>query len=305
MFVLNESFHIDYLSMRVHWIRNMNKPTSFYVSHMRVPYTLIWLVLDGELQIEINGDQRWATRGDLIMCPPNTQFELIPRDSEDRIHYLSFCADLKICSMDLVSLYGLPTVVRLEPSDRLDKWITNWNILVEEFDHLGELVEAKASHHDNEGTNTYLLHTDIPIHYCGLQGLIYRWIQQWMTTVRHMLPDEPLRFDHRVMKVCDYVRERLDQPLHLQELADHVHISVSQLSHLFLETLGTAPMEFVRRSRIDFAKQMLLNNTLSLREIAERIGYEDQSQLSRAFRRAEGVSPSQYRKNLALSYMNG
>lgn len=304
MFVLGESFHIDYLYIRVHWIRNMNKQASFYVSRMRVPYTLIWLVLDGELLVEINGEQHIATRGDLIMCPPNTQFELIPRSSGDRIHYLSFCADLKISNMDLVPLYGLPTLVSVSPSDRLEKWIYEWKMLIEEFDHFGELVEEKASQQGDEGMNTYLLHTDIPIHYCGLQGLIYRWVQQWLTTLRHMLPDEPLRFDHRVMKVCDYVRERLDQPLHLQELADHVHISVSQLSHLFLETLGTAPMEFVRRSRIDYAKQMLLNNTLNLREIAEKIGYEDQSQLSRAFRRAEGISPSQYRKNLALSRMN-
>ena len=90
MFVLGESFHIDYLYIRVHWIRNMNKQASFYVSRMRVPYTLIWLVLDGELLVEINGEQHIATRGDLIMCPPNTQFELIPRSSGDRIHYLSF-----------------------------------------------------------------------------------------------------------------------------------------------------------------------------------------------------------------------
>lgn len=295
MFILNESFHIDYLRMRVQWIRNMNKQATFTFDRIRLPYTLIWLVLDEKLLVEINGEQRWAVQGDLIMCPPNTQFGLIPRNSEERIHYLSLCADLKIGNMDLVSLYGLPSLAKMGASEELTRWIYEWKTLVEEFDKFGDLINMKASQQESEGKNTYFLHTDVPIHYCGLQGLIYRWVQQWMTKMRSMLPNEPLRFDHRVMQVCDYVRERLDQPLRLQELADHAHISVSQLSHLFMETLGTAPMEFVRRSRIDLAKQMLMNHSLSLREIAEKIGFEEQGQLSRAFKRAEGISPSQYR----------
>ncbi|MCU6713132.1 AraC family transcriptional regulator [Paenibacillus sp. J5C_2022] len=304
MFILGDTFHIDHLRMRINWIRNMDKSASFAFDRIRIPYTLIWLVLEGRLQVEINGQRLWAEPGDLIMCPPNTQFGLVPRHTGERIHYLSFCADLKIGNMDLLPLYGLPSYWRLEPSEGVERWKREWLALVDTFDRFGELVNKKTASDEGKGKNTYLLHTDITIHYMELQGLIFRWVQHWLTVLRDKLPDEPLRFDHRVMQVCDYVRDRLDKPLRLQELAEHVHISTSQLCHLFSEVLGTSPMELVRTMRLEQAKVLLMNNELTLREIAERIGYEDQSQLSRAFRQSEGISPSQYRKNVLASPIN-
>lgn len=288
--------------MRVHWIRNMNKQATFAFDRIHIPYTLIWIVLDGDLLVGINGEQHWLSRGHLIMCPPNTQFELIPRQTTERIHYLSLCADLKIGNMDIVSLYNLPTIAKLDDTSAISNWVEQWKKLVIEFDSFGQLVESKLDH-DGED-HTYFLHTDIPIQYCGLQGSIYQWVKTWMNNMRPMLPVEPLRFDSRVMKVCDFIRDRLEQPLNLQDLAAYVHLSVSQLSHLFIETIGTSPMEFVRKSRINYAKQLLMNKSYSLREIAEKIGYEDQSQLSRAFKKAEGLSPSEYRKKVTLSRIN-
>lgn len=295
MYILNESFDIDYLRLRVHWIRNMKKNASFAFDRIRIPYTLIWLVLDGRLQLELNGNVQWAVSGDIIMCPPGTLFSLIPRNNGEKIHYLSLCTELKIGNIDLVSLYGLPLMAHLPPSDELTQWVGAWESLVDTFNSFGNLVNAKTGLQKAE--HTYVLYTDVSIQYLGLQGFIYQWMRQWMNLMRDRLPDEPLRFDQRVLKVCDYVSDRLHQPLRLQELAEQVHVSTSQLHSLFTETLGTSPMEYVRRSRMESAKQMLMNTSLPLHEIAEKIGYQDQSQLSRAFQQLEGISPSLYRRN--------
>jgi len=295
LFILNESFDVDYLQLRARWIRNMHKTADYAIDGMRIPYTLVWLVLEGTLHVVIDGHELRAVPGDLIMCPPNKSFSLIPRDSSETIHYLSMCAHMKIGNIDLVTLYGLPALAHLEPSAELEHWTASWKSLVISFDHFGALVSAHSDKTDSS-EHAYVLHTDVSIHYLGLQGLLYQWLQMWLTQLRDRLPNEPLRFDHRVMKVCDYVRRHLGQRLRLQELGEHVHVSASHLSYLFAETLGISPMEYVRRTRLEAAREMLLNTDLTVKEIAECIGYEDQSQLSRAFGQAEGISPIGYRK---------
>lgn len=295
MFILNESFDVDYLQLRARWIRNMRKTADYAIDGMRIPYTLVWLVLEGTLHVVIDEQEFHAVPGDLVMCPPNKAFSLIPGDSSETIHYLSMCAHMKIGNVDLVTLYELPALVNLKPSADIEQWTASWKSLVDSFDQFGSLVTAHTAE-TGSSEHAYVLHTDVSIHYLGLQGLLYRWLQQWLTQLRDRLPNEPLRFDYRVMKACDYVHRHLGQRLRLQELGEHVHVSASHLSYLFAETLGISPMEYVRRSRLEAAKEMLLNTGLSVKEIAESIGYEDQSQLSRAFGQAEGISPIGYRK---------
>jgi AraC family transcriptional regulator of arabinose operon len=69
---------------------------------------------------------------------------------------------------------------------------------------------------------------------------------------------------------------------------------------LFREALGMPLMEYVRQARISRARELLSMTSCSLKEIAEQLGFEDQSQLSRAFRKAEGLSPLSYRKRWQL-----
>lgn len=298
MFILNQSFDIDYLHLRICWIRNMKKTASFAFDRIRIPYTLIWIVLDGRLQLEINGNVRWAAPGDVIMCPPGTHFGLIPRSDHKDIHYLSFCADMKIGNLDLVSLYGLPEMASMNPSEELNQWVDAWKSLVGVFDDFGERVNAKTERQLKSFERSNDLHPEISIQYLGMKGLVYQWMHLWLNQLRDHVPVDQLRFDQRIMTVCDYVSERLDQPLRLQELANQAFISTSQLSYLFAEVLGISPMEYVRRTRLEYARQLLMNTSLSLHEIATKIGYSDQSQFSRAFRRQEGLSPSMYRSNI-------
>jgi AraC-like DNA-binding protein len=83
----------------------------------------------------------------------------------------------------------------------------------------------------------------------------------------------------------------------VETLAREAGLSRSTFAATFKAVTGDSPLEYLTRWRIYRAKVLLRGSELSLMEIAERVGYETDTALSRAFRRFEGVAPGQWRRN--------
>ena len=67
--------------------------------------------------------------------------------------------------------------------------------------------------------------------------------------------------------------------------------------NLFKEVTGKSYTEFIASIRMERAKEMLALTDLSINDISRAVGYEDQNYFSRYFRKIEGCSPLEYRKN--------
>jgi AraC-like DNA-binding protein len=80
------------------------------------------------------------------------------------------------------------------------------------------------------------------------------------------------------------------------KLAAEVGMSRSPFAARFMALVGQSPMSYLKRWRLQLAAQLLQDRTLSLSDIAERVGYESTAALSRVFKREFGVSPAQYRQ---------
>jgi AraC family transcriptional regulator len=102
----------------------------------------------------------------------------------------------------------------------------------------------------------------------------------------------------QLRKVQDYVADHLAEEMSIERLAELVELSSSHFSHVFKETTGMTPLQFVTRERITRAQQMIRETTRSLIEVGLEVGYTSPSHFAHVFRRVVGVTPTEFRSSL-------
>lgn len=116
-------------------------------------------------------------------------------------------------------------------------------------------------------------------------------------------PDEyhmPKRKMMRYVKVAEmiqYIMVHYSEIYGLEDLAAIFYLDKSYLSRIFKEVTNFTVNEFINCQRIDHARVLLLDETLSMEDISKMLGYERLSYFDRVFKKYTGISPLQYRKS--------
>lgn len=100
----------------------------------------------------------------------------------------------------------------------------------------------------------------------------------------------------RIAAVRDHLRDHLDQPHRLGELAASAGLSVPHFSVLFRRQTGYAPIDFLMHQRVQRACVLLDTSDATVSTIAAQVGYGSPFYFSRCFRRIVGCSPRAYRR---------
>ena len=100
----------------------------------------------------------------------------------------------------------------------------------------------------------------------------------------------------QISVVQDYIYDRLNQDISLKELADALSMSVSHFCRLFKQSTGLAPHQFVIACRVERARTLLLKQEQTIAQVAQTVGFTDQSHLNRHFKHHMGISPGILRK---------
>lgn len=101
-----------------------------------------------------------------------------------------------------------------------------------------------------------------------------------------------------IKKAKQYIWDHHAEDLSLGQVAQAVHTSVFYFCKLFRKVTGTTFTEFVSRTRIEKAKDLLLNPNLRISEIAFEVGFQSLTHFNRVFKKLEGKSPTEYRGHL-------
>jgi AraC-like DNA-binding protein len=99
--------------------------------------------------------------------------------------------------------------------------------------------------------------------------------------------------DRGISKAIAWLKERYNQPVLVEELAQATNMSVSTLHHRFKAVTTMGPMQYQKQLRLQQARTLLLNGDTDAATAAYRVGYESQSQFSREYRRLFGAPPMQ------------
>lgn len=103
-------------------------------------------------------------------------------------------------------------------------------------------------------------------------------------------------YDESIQLAMDYINDNYNNPITLNEMADYLHLNASYFSKKFKQVNGFGFKEYLNTVRINTSEKLLLETKLSMTEIAEQCGYETSNYFGDAFKKLNGVSPSEFRK---------
>lgn len=98
-----------------------------------------------------------------------------------------------------------------------------------------------------------------------------------------------------VARAKKYIKENYKDELHLNKIANNIGISPNYLSTLFKKTEGISFTEYITKTKINHAKELLRDNKYKIYEISENLGYSNAYYFSRVFKKVTGLTPSEYR----------
>lgn len=109
---------------------------------------------------------------------------------------------------------------------------------------------------------------------------------------------EPEKQEERTITgITRYLQEYLAEDLSLSVLAEEFHLNPQYISQLFKNEIGVSFLAYLTNIRMEKAKKLLLSTSLSITVVADQSGYGDYRVFTKVFKKSEGITPSQYRRD--------
>ena len=96
---------------------------------------------------------------------------------------------------------------------------------------------------------------------------------------------------HRIARAIEWLRNEFDQPLHIDDIAQELGMSVSSFHHHFKAVTALSPLQFQKQIRLREARRLMLGEGLDAASAGYRVGYNDASHFNREYKRLFGLPP--------------
>jgi len=238
---------------------------SWEIAENEISFYDITYVIEGRGVYTINGVPHEVKKGDLL-CIPTGSIRKAHSLVDDLMHLYS--ANFKLYDINgLNASLPLPLVSHIGiKSD-----------LIALFRELSDAWVRKET--------GYLIKT---------RGLLLVIIHRLIELI--LLKKDPVSTDYRVKKVISYISENYASEISVKDLAEMVGLNAVYFGALFKKETGMLIHQYLAKTRINHAQDMLQNGECNVSEAAERCGYKDLSHFRKQFKMIKGYSPSHFIK---------
>jgi len=106
----------------------------------------------------------------------------------------------------------------------------------------------------------------------------------------------------RSQRMRDFIHQNFTRKITARDVAREAGLSVGRALHLFREETGMALTGYINKMKVDYGKYLLLNSDIQLAELADQLGYYDQSHFTKNFKKIEKITPSHFRLRYKTEY---
>lgn len=104
--------------------------------------------------------------------------------------------------------------------------------------------------------------------------------------------------------IVDFISENYTLSISVGDMAEHVFLSEGYFTRAFKERLGTSPMNYLIKFRVEKSKELLQKTDLKINNISREVGFTSSQRFNSAFKKILGLTPSEYRKTFADEKQN-
>ncbi|UTR13757.1 AraC family transcriptional regulator [Salipaludibacillus sp. LMS25] len=128
-----------------------------------------------------------------------------------------------------------------------------------------------------------------------LQSQLYLYFAKLAETTALLDHAQQTKDNHYVEKAVQFIQTHYEHPIKVTDIAQYVSLNRSYLSSMFQKNTGKTIQQCLTEFRMIRAEELLTLTHLSITQIAESCGYRDPLIFSKAFKKINGCTPSQYR----------
>lgn len=134
--------------------------------------------------------------------------------------------------------------------------------------------------------------------------IIYRLLMGQQSTRLRNLAVQGNYMPH-IARAVEMIRQEYDQPLHIEELARELGMSVSGLHHRFKAVTAMSPLQFQKQLRLQEARRLMLSEDFDATSAAYRVGYRDPAYFNREYKSLFGIPPVRHVQQLRKEVLVG
>lgn len=262
-------------------------------TNVRSPFARLYYVTGGEAWIVKyavrNGEERVR-----IHLTPNHLYLIPPFCTHDEIctgefnHYYIHVYENPDTTTLYFENYDFPIEVKAESIDlELFKKLTYANPFM-------KLPGSDPTSYDNASTlfNSVSMNLQRPLADIVMsRGILYILFSKFLrfATVHKSLDDD------RISAAVSYIRHHLCDDLSVESLSNIACMSKDHFIRCFKKEMKETPVNYISRLRMEHAELLLITTNMSVKKIAESVGYMDSGYFIRVFRKFMGISPVKYR----------
>lgn len=182
------------------------------------------------------------------------------------------------------------------------------------------IFELRNNTNDNELSNTYVLPEYGSISSAARTSLIFRQLldlalkesySKYLTNYALSLlameisqdfidnifleKEKSTRINQNILEIIDCIKINYNSSLSIKKIAKTFNYNPDYLSLAIKRFTGLSLLKYINKTKLDASKQLLLNSSFSISEIAKQVGFNDDKHFMKLFKKSEDVTPTQYR----------
>lgn len=100
----------------------------------------------------------------------------------------------------------------------------------------------------------------------------------------------------KLLPILQYIDKHYTEKIQIAELSKIIHVCDDRMIRLFKEVTGETPVEYILNLRVEHALKLLMEDNLSIAEIAEKTGFGSATYMTRVFKQKLGITPGKYKQ---------